>query len=69
MGRIATTVLPADTSSAPEAGVGVTGPMGGQFGQQWDEQQYAPLQPAYQYGNPDDLPQVNILCFPIATCT
>ena len=58
MGRIATTALPADTSSVPEPGMGVPGPVGGQFGQQWDEQQYAPLQSAYQYGNPNDLPQV-----------
>ena len=58
MGRIATTILPADTSSVPEPGMGVPGPVGGQFGQQWDEQQYAPLQSAYQYGNPDTLPQV-----------
>ena len=36
--------------------------MGGQFGQQWDEQQFAPMQPAYNYGNPDALPQVLILC-------
>ena len=58
MGRIATTILPADTSSVPEPGMGVPGPVGGQFGQQWDEQQYAPIQSAYQYGNPDALPQV-----------
>jgi len=58
MGRIPTTVLPAETSPAPEAGGGVPGPMGGQFGQQWDEQQFAPPQPAYQYGSPDALPQV-----------
>ena len=58
MGRIPTTVLPAETSPTPEAGGGVPGPMGGQFGQQWDEQQFAPPQPAYQYGSPDALPQV-----------
>jgi len=58
MGRIPTTVLPAETSPAPEAVGGVPGPMGGQFGQQWDEQQFAPPQPAYQYGSPDALPQV-----------
>ncbi|DBA99100.1 TPA: hypothetical protein ACH3X1_014234 [Trebouxia sp. C0004] len=57
MGRIPTTVLPAEPSPAPEAGGGVPGPIGGQFGQQWDEQQFAPPQPAYQYGSPDALPQ------------
>ena len=64
MGRIPTTVLPAETSPAPEAGGGVPGPMGGQFGQQWDEQQFAPPQPAYQYDSPDALPQVLLSLYP-----
>ena len=62
MGRVATTILPAETSTVRE-GVsmgGVTGPLGGQFGQQWDEQQYGSIPAAYQYGNPDILPEVSI---------
>ena len=68
MGRIPTTVLPAETSPAPEAGGGVPGPMGGQFGQQWDEQQFAPPQPAYQYGSPDALPQVLVSLYFACHC-
>ncbi|KAL3156643.1 hypothetical protein ABBQ38_000926 [Trebouxia sp. C0009 RCD-2024] len=59
LGRIETTVEPKLQTHDPEdnQGLGVTGPMGGQFGQQWDEQQYPPMQPAYNYGNPDVLSQ------------
>ena len=33
-------------------------PAGGQFGQQWDEQQYGSMQPSYQYNNGADYTQV-----------
>ena len=59
-------LLPDDEDAMPEAGAGWGGPVGGQFGQQWDEQQFGALQPAYQYGNPDVLPQVtspHMFCF------
>ena len=60
LGRIETTKEPKLQKYVPEdsQGYGVPGPAGGQFGQQWDEQQYPPMQPAYNYGNPDDIPQV-----------
>ena len=62
LGRIETTVVPREQNSSAEAiEPGVAGPMGGQFGQQWDEQQYTPMQPAFDYGNPDVLPQVAAL--------
>ena len=69
LGRIATTKEPKlqPYISEDSQGYGVPGPAGGQFGQQWDEQQYPPMQPAYNYGNPDDLTQVAYLhpCFPL----
>lgn len=63
LGRIQTTKEPKlqpmyASEDSQGYGYGVPGPAGGQFGQQWDEQQYPPMQPAYNYGNPDDLPQV-----------
>ena len=67
LGRITTTKVPKQQSNTPEGnqGVGQSEPMGGQFGQQWDEQQFAPMQPAYNYGNPDVLSQVTILSRPL----
>ena len=63
LGRIETTKEPKLQPYASEdsQGLGVPGPAGGQFGQQWDEQQYPPMQPAYNYGDPDDLSQVPYL--------
>ena len=50
-GRIETLDLPVEETAESTPWDQLTPPQGGQFGQQWDEQQYGSAQPAYQYGS------------------